>query len=92
MCRRPGPRGPPLGLGLSEGLGGAGGRGSISLPRDDLANAYEIAIGVNDRELSKTPRLVFKSVHTGDARPRQVARRTRAIEALDVQNSDVATS
>ena len=48
------------------GLGGADEHVRPQLWVDDLSDAQEIAIWVNDGELSKAPRLVFKGVHSWD--------------------------
>ena len=42
------------------------GSGSTLLLLDDLTDADEVSIRIDDSKLSKSPRLVFKSVHARD--------------------------
>lgn len=78
-----GPGGLPFALRMSKQRFGCscalGGLGLVpatpvnGLLRDDLTNANEISVRVNDRELAKTPRLVLKRFHARDAFGRQLA-------------------
>ena len=73
------------------GLGGADEHVRPQLWVDDLSDAQEIAIWVDDCELAKAPRLIFKAVHSRDASMRQRTRRERTVDALDIHDTDVAT-
>lgn len=75
---------------LSEELGRAGGHGSHLLLLDDLTDADQVSIRVDDGELAKSPRLVLQRVHPWDTSAGQLARQTRPIEILDIHDSDVA--
>jgi len=75
---------------LKEGLGVARGRAGMSHLRDDLTNADEVAVKINDGKLSKSPGLVFQEVHARNAGTRQLTRREGAVEALYILDSDVA--
>ena len=73
-----------------EGLGGAAARGLKLLLLNDLANAQEITVWIDDGELSQAPRLIFKKLHARDALPWQLTRRTLSVDLLNIENPYVA--
>ena len=73
-----------------QGLGGAGERAGIRLLWDDLSDAQKIAISVDDGKLSKAPRLIFQDIHAWNTCTRQLAGCEGAVNALHIQDTDVA--
>jgi hypothetical protein len=56
----------------------------MSLPSERLSDAQQIAVWINDCELSHPPRLVFESVYAWNASPGQLCQSKGPVNALYV--------